>query len=30
LIEDSGSTLVIGPGGRAQVMPSGSIIVELG
>jgi N-methylhydantoinase A len=30
LIEDPGSTLVIGPSGRAQVMPSGSIIVELG
>ena len=30
LIEDPGSTLVIGPSGHARVMPSGSIIVELG
>ena len=30
LIEDPGSTLVIGPAGRARIMPSGSIIVELG
>jgi N-methylhydantoinase A len=29
LIEDSGSTLVIGPAATAQVMPSGSIVVEL-
>jgi N-methylhydantoinase A len=29
LIEDPGSTLVIGPAGTAQVMPSGSIVVEL-
>jgi N-methylhydantoinase A len=30
LVEDPGSTLVIGPAATAQVMPSGSIIVELG
>jgi N-methylhydantoinase A len=30
LIEDPGSTLVIGPAGNARVMPSGSIVVELG
>lgn len=29
LIEDSGSTLLIGPAATAQVMPSGSIVVEL-
>jgi len=29
LIEDPGSTLVIGPAATAQVMPSGSIVVEL-
>jgi N-methylhydantoinase A len=29
LVEDAGSTLVIGPGGRAEVMASGSIVVEL-
>jgi N-methylhydantoinase A len=29
LIEDPGSTLVIGPAGTAWVMPSGSIVVEL-
>jgi N-methylhydantoinase A len=29
LVEDAGSTLVIGPGGRAEVMGSGSIMVEL-
>jgi N-methylhydantoinase A len=29
LVEDAGSTLVIGPGGRAEVMRSGSIAVEL-
>src|SRR6185437_10483700 len=29
LVEDAGSTLVIGPGGRAEVMGSGSIVVEL-
>ena len=29
LIEDPGSTLVIGPAGTAQVMASGSIVVEL-
>jgi N-methylhydantoinase A len=30
LVEDAGSTLVIGPGGTAEVMPSGSILVEIG
>jgi N-methylhydantoinase A len=30
LVEDAGSTLVIGPGGRAEVMPSGSIVVTMG
>jgi len=29
LIEDPGSTLVLGPAATAQVMPSGSIVVEL-
>jgi N-methylhydantoinase A len=29
LLEDPGSTLVIGPAGTARVMPSGSIVVEL-
>jgi N-methylhydantoinase A len=29
LIEDAGSTFVIGPGGAAEVMPSGSIVVTL-
>jgi N-methylhydantoinase A len=29
LIEDPGSTLVIGPAGSAQIMPSGSIVVAL-
>jgi N-methylhydantoinase A len=29
LVEDPGSTLVIGPGGAAEVMPSGSIVVIL-
>jgi N-methylhydantoinase A len=30
LVEDAGSTLVIGPGGTAEIMPSGSILVEIG
>ena len=30
LVEDAGSTLVIGPAGEARVMPSGSIVVTLG
>jgi N-methylhydantoinase A len=30
LVEDPGSTLVVGPAATAQVMPSGAIIVELG
>ena len=29
LVEDAGSTLVIGPAGNAEVMPSGSIVVTL-
>jgi N-methylhydantoinase A len=29
LVEDAGSTLVIGPGGAAEVIPSGSILVEI-
>jgi N-methylhydantoinase A len=29
LVEDAGSTLVIGPAGKAEVMPSGSIVVEI-
>ena len=29
LIEDAGSTFVIGPGAAAEVMPSGSIVVTL-
>ena len=29
LVEDPGSTLVIGPGGSAEVMVSGSIVVRL-
>jgi N-methylhydantoinase A len=30
LVEDAGSTLVVGPAGTAEVMPSGSIVVEIG
>jgi len=30
LVEDAGSTLVIGPAGEAAVMASGSIVVEIG
>ena len=30
LVEDAGSTLVVGPGGAAEVTPSGSILVEIG
>jgi N-methylhydantoinase A len=29
LVEDAGSTLVIGPAGMAEVMPSGSIVIEI-
>src|SRR5581483_8301012 len=29
LVEDAGSTLVIGPGGQAEMMRSGSIVVTL-
>ncbi|HEX6442147.1 MAG TPA: hydantoinase/oxoprolinase family protein [Stellaceae bacterium] len=30
LVEDAGSTLAVGPGGAAEIMPSGSILVEIG
>ena len=29
VVEDEGSTLVVGPGGRARVMPGGNIVVTL-
>jgi hypothetical protein len=29
LVEESGSTLVIGEGGRFRVLPNGNILVEL-
>jgi hypothetical protein len=29
LVEDAGSTLIIGPAGTAEVMPPGSIVVEI-
>jgi N-methylhydantoinase A len=30
VVEEDGSTLVIGPGGRAEVAPTGNLIVTLG
>jgi N-methylhydantoinase A len=30
LVEEAGSTLVVGPGGRFSILPSGNILVEVG